>query len=114
MERYDLADLVRLIATVWPEDRIESYTPTYSQQVALEAGMEGALRSLIRLATLRGWGERALEDYLAEHASEPAGSPQQDAAEPTGDVPGVIPRVSRSPISTTCGSGCGTASATRR
>ena len=34
--------------------------------------MEGALRTLIRLATLRGWGDAALEDYLAEHEPEGA------------------------------------------
>ena len=40
MDRYDVADLVRLIATNWPVAPLQDYAPEYSRQVALEADME--------------------------------------------------------------------------
>ena len=63
MDRYDIADLVRLISTTWDVERIATYEPTYTQQVALETHLEGALRSNIRMVELNGWGKAALEDY---------------------------------------------------
>jgi hypothetical protein len=43
----------------------------FIQQTALAAHAAGALRSLIRLAELNGWGEEALDDYR-QSAEEPA------------------------------------------
>jgi hypothetical protein len=65
LERYDLADLVRLISTNWGIARIEGYEPSYTQQVALQNHLGSALRSLIRLSELNGWGDDALEEYRA-------------------------------------------------
>lgn len=65
-ERYDFADLVRLLATNWGPERLESYDPSYPQQVALEVHAGDALRTLIWLAEHRGWGETALDEYRAE------------------------------------------------
>jgi hypothetical protein len=63
LEGYDLADLVHLVGTAWGIDRIEAYDPTYAQQTAMQNYLGNALRSLIRLSELNGWGDDALEDY---------------------------------------------------
>ena len=86
LDRYDIADLVRLIATNWSVERLRDYTPEYTRQVTLEANMGPALRALIWIATERGWGEQALDDYRAEQEpeDEPAKAFEDAEAEAQG------------------------------
>jgi hypothetical protein len=95
MARYDLADLVRLIATNWPVERLEEYAPNYPQQVTIEAHADSALRSLIWIAEHHGWGEAALDQYrgtleeevepVPDAAGEPIAAPEPPGAEQVGN-----------------------------
>ena len=89
LDRYDLADLVRLIAEKWPPERLETYNPSPSQMMWIGAHMTQALRNLIWLAERYGWGEEALDEYRLEAAQEiVSGAPAPDAADEPFAHPG--------------------------
>ena len=79
MDLYPLPDLVRLLGSKWPVERLESWQPSYTEGEVLEVHAEGALRSLIWIAEHYDWGQAALDDYLAEHAQEAVQEPEGDA-----------------------------------
>ncbi len=76
MDLYPLPDLVRLLGTKWPVDRLEAWQPSYLEAEVLEVHAEGALRALIWIAERYDWGQAALDDYLAEHGQEGASEPE--------------------------------------
>jgi hypothetical protein len=81
MDRYAIADLVRLIATNWGEDRLREYEPTYPEQSSLSANMGAAIANLAWYARHTGWGEDALDDLIAEAAGDDD-EEEEDAPEP--------------------------------
>ena len=74
MELYPLPDLVRLIGSKWPVERLEGWQPSYTEGEVLEVHAEAALRSLIWIAEHYDWGQAALDDYLAEYGRERPGA----------------------------------------
>ena len=97
MDRYAVADLVRLIATNWDEDRLRAYEPTYPEQSSLSANLGAAITNLAWYARHTGWGEDALDDLVGEAATgDDLAEDEQDAPEhEPADAPEAAPGTPR-------------------